>query len=574
MNGGLSAVDAIVLVAYLAGITLLGIWMARRVKNLADYFMPRRFGKWMMVMHSFGTGTASDQAVAVASATFRSGVSGIWYQWLWLFVTPFYWLIAPIMRRFRAVTTADVFALRYDRSVALLFAAIGYISLSVKIGVLLKGAGALVEASTGGTIHANIAIPVITLLFVTYGIAGGLAAAIVTDFVQGLLTLIFSFLLLPFVLNAVGGMTGVRESITDPAMLSLVAPGEIGPFFIAMFSIQALVGIVAQPFVMGMCAAGRTEYEGRAGFMLGNFAKRVCTIAWCLTGIAAVAWYTQRGVDLATVDADNVYGAMAAEFLPTLAPGLLGIFVAALIASVMSSCDAYMISSAALVTENIYRPLNPDRSKRHYLLVGRIATLLVVAGGVVFAFWLPDVIKGLSIWFKIAPMLGIAFWLGLVWKGATAAGAWAGAMAGFGTWWLTTRDAFLQWITNHLPAEELGIVLTSNGGLSISEPWQILLYLLVATITGIVTSLFTSPTPSGRLDRFYDLIKTPIGENEIVEAPCTLPAGITPPDRRMLLERFGLHLPVPSRTSVAGFLLGCVGVAIMIFGFIWIIRSA
>jgi len=42
-----------------------------------------------MIMHAFGTGTASDQAVTVASATFRGGLSGIWYQWLWLFATPF-----------------------------------------------------------------------------------------------------------------------------------------------------------------------------------------------------------------------------------------------------------------------------------------------------------------------------------------------------------------------------------------------------------------------------------------------------------------------------------------------------
>ena len=105
---GLHLADAVVLVVYLLGITALGIYMARRVHSIADYFMPRRFGKPAMIMHSFGTGTASDQAVIVASASFRSGLSGIWYQWLWLFSTPFYWLIAPIMRRFRAITTADV----------------------------------------------------------------------------------------------------------------------------------------------------------------------------------------------------------------------------------------------------------------------------------------------------------------------------------------------------------------------------------------------------------------------------------------------------------------------------------
>jgi len=136
---GLSVVDAVVLGAYLVGITAMGVWMARRVHNLSDFFMPRRFGKTMMITHAFGTGTASDQAVVVASATFKGGLSGIWYQWLWLFATPFYWLIAPIMRRFRAVTTADVLTLGYDRSVAVLFAIVGIANMCVKIGLMLIG---------------------------------------------------------------------------------------------------------------------------------------------------------------------------------------------------------------------------------------------------------------------------------------------------------------------------------------------------------------------------------------------------------------------------------------------------
>ena len=97
---GLNWIDGVVVVIYLVGITVMGVWMGRRITGIDEFFMPRKFGKGMMIMHAFGTGTASDQAVTVSSATFRSGISGIWYQWLWLFVTPFYWLIAPIFSTF------------------------------------------------------------------------------------------------------------------------------------------------------------------------------------------------------------------------------------------------------------------------------------------------------------------------------------------------------------------------------------------------------------------------------------------------------------------------------------------
>jgi len=69
--------------------------------------MPRRFGKFMMAMFAFGSGTHSDQAVSVASKSYTNGLSGIWYQWLWLFVTPFYWITPLIFRRMRYITTAD-----------------------------------------------------------------------------------------------------------------------------------------------------------------------------------------------------------------------------------------------------------------------------------------------------------------------------------------------------------------------------------------------------------------------------------------------------------------------------------
>ncbi|MHC4331235.1 MAG: sodium:solute symporter family transporter, partial [Planctomycetota bacterium] len=74
---------------------------------------------------------------------------------------------------------------------------------------------------TQGQLSANVAIAAMTVVFVTYGVAGGLAAAIITDFIQGILTIIFSFLLLPLIMNAVGWMDGIRETIGDEKLSPL-----------------------------------------------------------------------------------------------------------------------------------------------------------------------------------------------------------------------------------------------------------------------------------------------------------------------------------------------------------------
>jgi Na+/proline symporter len=355
-------------------------------------------------------------------------------------------------------------------------------------------------------------------------------------------------------------------------MLSLVVPGKLDGFFVVMFSIQALLGIVAQPFIMGVCASGRTEMDGRVGFMVGNIVKRFCTMAWCVTGLAAVAWYMQSGADLSQINPDHVYGDVARAFLPEVMPGLLGVFLAALLAGVMSSCDAFMISSSGLFTKNIYRPLWPNKSERHYVWVGRAAALVVVAGGVLFAYWVPNVVSALNYWFKIAPMMGIAFWLGLFWRRATGAGAWAVTLTGFGVWWLTERTWFAEWLATWPFAAALHITEQNTfGALEVREPWVVLCYAVSALVAGIAVSLLTKPEDEDRLNTFYDLTRTPIVKGENLIQPCRLPEGVSPAYRRMVCTAFGLEIPMPSRTSIIGFLAGWVAVAALIGGFLWLV---
>ena len=89
-------------------------------------------------MHWLCTGTHSEMAVQVAGATARVGLGGIWYQWMWLFSTPFYWLIAPIMRRLRVTTTGDFFRIRYGKSLEMLYAMVGLFYFALSIALLLE----------------------------------------------------------------------------------------------------------------------------------------------------------------------------------------------------------------------------------------------------------------------------------------------------------------------------------------------------------------------------------------------------------------------------------------------------
>lgn len=560
---GITLADWIVLLLYLVGITFIGIRASKKVHNTSDFIMPRRFGKWMMMMHSFGTSTHSDQAVSVASKSWSSGLAGIWYQWMWLFATPFFWLIAPMMRRFRALTMGDVFAARFDRGVSGLYAVMGLGKFIVTIALMLKGSSVIVEAVTDGRMPGNTTIFVITILFVIYGTLGGLGAAIVTDFVQGILTLLFSFMLLPVVLNAVGGISGMSATLAelrpDRNMLSLVTPGEIGVFFIAMIAFNNLLGVVVQPHNMGTCGAGRTEMEGAIGFMGGTMIKRVCTVAWTLTGLAAVAYY---GGEIA--EPDLVYGQMAREFLPQVLPGLLGLFLAALLATVMGSCDSFMVASSGLVTQNIYKPLFPGKSDGHYLAVARLSGLIAVVGGVGLALLAGGVIQLLENMWKINTMTAMAFWLGLFWRRTTVAGAWAAIIVSVAVWWITSQSWFAGALSGSGTLVEWGVVKSTGEVWSIYLPWQMVAYIVAGFAGGMVVSLFTKPVAEEKLERFFELLRTPVQPQEVITEPCRLPDGISPGPRRVWFPNSNWEIPIPGKTAILGFVAGWVCVLAII----------
>jgi len=174
-------------------------------------------------------------------------------------------------------------------------------------------------------------------------------------------------------------------------------------------------------------------------------------------------------------------------------------------------------------------------------------------------------VAGLEIFWKISAMMGIAFWLGLFWRRTTVAGAWASTLTAFGVWFLTTQDFFISWLGNLAIAEPLKLIFIKDGVPEVYLPWQMILYLGVGLVSGIVASLVTQPVAKEKLDRFYALIRTPITPGEQVSAACTLPEGAIVPEKRNIFPNTNLEIAIPSRTSVIGFLIGWACVAAIIF---------
>jgi Na+/proline symporter len=323
---------------------------------------------------------------------------------------------------------------------------------------------------------------------------------------------------------------------------------------------------------MGMSASGRTEMEGRFGVMCGIFIKRICTIAWAMTALCAAGYYFGRK----DVDPDLAFGLMAGEVLPKVGRGLIGLFIASMFASVMSTCNAVMVSSAGLLTENIYKPLiAPNKPDRHYTKVGRFFSLLIVICGIFFAYRFKTVFEGMELFWKVCGLMGIAFFLGLFWRRATSAGALAGTIAAFAALLFTSEiNAFGRtfWNFNEQLVKFLPMFMVSDGKLYL--PWQLIFYLVVGLIVGIVVSLLTKPPDKEKLDKFYECIRTPITPNEPETEPFTLPPGVAPAPRNSIFRHPDIEIPKPTRTSIVGFFAGWAGVITLIWIFYLIMHSA
>lgn len=484
MHANLSVLDWLVIALYLGGITGLGLYVSRKVKTSEGFFIgDRAFGKAVMLAQALGTGTHSDQAVGVAGAAYTSGFSGIWYQWIWLFTTPFYWLLAPIFRRLRVLTTAEFFELRYGRAYSVAYATFCLYLLALWQGIAIKGTAITVAAITG--VPEWIIAITVGVIFTIYGIAGGLVAAAITDFVQGFFIVLLSFLVLPFGFAKIGGFAELHHALpADYFRVFSPAGGELTPFNVAMLVISGLAGIVAQPHMMAVGSTGKTELNCRMGWTYGNFVKRACTIGWTLTGLLAAVLFP--GVPFH--EREKVFG-MAVTLLPS---GLIGLMTASLLATVMATCSAFMVDGAALFTEDIYKPLvRSKKSDAHYLKVARWSSLGITLTGFAIGTTMTSVVSSTVLFISILPFIGVAFWIGIIWPRANRMGAWVSTLASAGVFFATKAYGS-------------------------TNAWSSLYSLITGVLSIVVISALTPPEPASKLERIFGYLRVPVGEETLL----------------------------------------------------------
>jgi SSS family transporter len=544
----LSTADIVILVLYFVVSAAIGIAAARMVHNREDFLMGgRKFGKTLMVFFTFGAGTHADSAVGVAAQSYKYGLAGIWYQWVMLLTLPIYWLLAPVFRRARVQTTADFFERRFGTEFMYFYAFFAMFISVAYTSVMLYGSARLIESLTDHAISWQWAILLTAVVSFLYGTLGGLIAAVWNDLFQGILTIVMSIMLLPFFWSHIGGLEGFQAALPNAAEnLKLVLDKDMTVFWIIMMSINSLVSMVAQPHIMANAGAAKTELDSRVGFVGGVLLKRIMTIPWALTGVMAIALFGAN-----TIEPDHAFGAMSRELLPN---GFVGLMLACVMASVMDNCAIMMVTFAGIYTNSIHtRLVSTPESEKRLVAVTRNAGLCFAVVCIALAYAFDDITEAMRFLWKAVPPMGIPFLLGICWRKTNRYGAFASVLTALTA--VLVAEYVFRW--------------EGDAGL----PYTILLFLSVGTFFGIFVSLITPSEPAAKLDAFELMLKTPIGQEDVlrnaglVQIPGTetfeLPESASERESASPVVQ-KTSFPVTRRQSIFGFAAVSVIVVVML----------
>jgi SSS family solute:Na+ symporter len=443
----------------------------------------RKFGKLIQVFAAFGQATSADTGPSVATTTMNNGASGIWSALMMLFSTPSYWFTGVWYRRLRLLTMGDFFTERYSSkflgasyavlatiSLTLLLS-VGFIGMSKTVLVMTPKAPSeftekeqveyqkaqrleeLVAAdftslsadekeelevlrtlkprSNFSHINKEILILTIVLIVMIYSIAGGLEAAFISDMMQGIFIIILSIMLLPFAftqINLIYGGSGfmdamrtIHNQLPESFFEIFGSPNSIDFtwYYIIAIGIMATINVAVGANQLVATGSAKNEYNARFGLTYGTYLKRITTVLWGVTALAAVLLF---GNDV--TDPDLLWGFASRELLGSLNMGLIGLMIAALMAALMSTADMMMITASGLLTSSLYRPYFRQRSERHYVSVGRLLGGVVVIGAALITLVNDSIFGQLKLLWEFGMIYAAGFWMGILWRRTNRQAVW------------------------------------------------------------------------------------------------------------------------------------------------------
>lgn len=481
----LSLIDGGVILGYVLVVLAIGFHFARRRAGAEDYFLAGRRLGWLVIGVSlFASNISSTTLVGLAGSAYDTGISISNYEWMATITLVFFAIFfIPYYLRARVYTMPEFLERRYRPACRYYFSA-----LTILGNVFIDTAGTLYAGAL--VVHAFFPnIPLWELGFIlalvagVYTTAGGLAAVVYTDLIQGIILLIGAASVTFLALERVGSWEAVVAH-TPPEMLSVIRPLDDA----TMPWLGTLIGVpvlgfyfwCTNQFIVQRVLAARNIRQARWGALLAGLLKLPVLFIMVFPGIIARQLYPHLARP------DLVFPTLVGDILPI---GMKGLVLAGFIAAIMSSLDSTLNSASTLITMDFVSARRPAISDERLASIGRLTTIMFM---LISALWVPVVARASTLFeylqsslaYLFPPVVAV-FLLGLFWKRANGTGALIGMIIGHGVAIATfLLDRFTDW----LPSVHF-LILAG-------------LFLVVTAAVIVVISLWTPPPPEERIRSF------------------------------------------------------------------------
>ena len=460
----LTHLDYVIFFGSLILVMIIGLWAGRKEDSAQDFYLAGKDARWWGVAGSiFGSNVSANHIVGMMGVGFSLGFVESHFEITaiaGLLLLCYFFL--PVYRKLNIYTLSDYLSQRYDDRSRVAYAIImitiiivvmmvpAFYIGSKAVNILLVDQAQVqqaLDAAAAGTptgIQINhttyiVGILIMALVAGSYTIIGGLKAVIVTDVIQSVFMLVGAATVayLTFGQPEIGGWSGMRAiDAAGKDLMHLYLPmdhpkrpwtGMLSGLLILHFYYWS-----ANQFIVQRALAARSDREARIGIITAGFFKLLIPFMSIGTGVAAYYFFQAKMPGVA-VGGDTAFPLLMREVVAPVGWGLAGLVAAGLIGAILSSVDSMLNSAATLITFDIYkRFINPEASEKQLIRMGRICITLFVVGSALLAIFIFDPNTNEPFFTYVASHqsrliagLVVAFGLGMLWKRATATGAFA-----------------------------------------------------------------------------------------------------------------------------------------------------
>jgi len=513
----LSTTDYVVIVLFFAVNLGIGIYYARRGgRSVNEFFLSGRNVPWWLAGISMvATTFAADTPLAVTGFVTQHGIAGNWVWWSSVMsgiLTVFFF--AKLWRRSGVLTDVEFIELRYSGRPAAVLRLMRAIFQGVLVNTIVMGWVNLAMAKILGlTLHVPKleALGVCLVFTAVYVTIGGLWGVLVTDLLQFVVKMTMAIVLAVAVVSAVGGISPMIAKLAARDVAHHLAPGGGGSVlaffpttdaawlplltFVTYIAVQWWASSYpgAEPGGGGYIAqrifSARSENDALGASLLFNIAHYALRPwPWILVALATLVLYPHgvTGPD-GKVDAELGYVQAMIDYLPAW---LRGLMMAGFLAAYMSTMGTHLNLGASYLTNDVYRRfLKPNANEAHYVLVSRLATLVVMLLAMLGAYTMNSVGDAWKYLFNLTAGVGLVMILRWYWWRVNA---WSEISALVASAAVSNTILFC----NVFPADDPNALAKT---LLITVP--------VTTLVWIAVTFLTRPEPEQTLARFYERVR-------------------------------------------------------------------